>query len=96
MGRGTKKGFDQLADAAALVETTQERWAEAEMHRPQGTLLLSMYGQAAALKLPPTHCCATSKRQTLGVARPFSARSAEAVVGPAGLGLPAGCAVARR
>jgi predicted ATPase len=30
------------------VETTQDRWAEAEMHRLRGTLLLSMHEHAAA------------------------------------------------
>jgi len=54
-GRGAKKGLDQLADAVELVETTQGRWAEAGMHWPRGTLLLSMHGRAQ--KRPPsTHC----------------------------------------
>jgi hypothetical protein len=43
-----KKGLDQLAEAAKLVETTHERWAEAEMHRLRGTLLLSIREHAAA------------------------------------------------
>jgi len=43
-----EQGLDRLAEAAKLVETTQERWAEAEMHRVRGTLLLSMNEHAAA------------------------------------------------
>jgi len=43
-----KEGLKQLAEAAEVVETTEERWAEAEMHRLRGTLLLSMREQAAA------------------------------------------------
>jgi predicted ATPase len=43
-----EEGLRQLADAEQLMETTQERWAEAEMHRLRGTLLLSMHEQAAA------------------------------------------------
>jgi class 3 adenylate cyclase/predicted ATPase len=43
-----EEGLKRLAKAAKLVETTRERWAEAEMHRLRGTLLLSMHDQAAA------------------------------------------------
>jgi len=43
-----REGLNRLAEAAKLVEMTQERWAEAEMHRRRGTLLLSMHEQAAA------------------------------------------------
>jgi class 3 adenylate cyclase/predicted ATPase len=43
-----QEGLDRLAEGARMVETTQERWAEAEMHRLQGTLLLSMHEHAAA------------------------------------------------
>jgi predicted ATPase len=42
------EGLDRIAEAAELVETTHERWAEAEMHRVRGTLLLSMHEPAAA------------------------------------------------
>jgi predicted ATPase len=42
------EGLTRLAEAANIVETTQERWAEAEMHRLRGTLLLSMHQRAAA------------------------------------------------
>jgi predicted ATPase len=38
----------RLAEAAELVETTQERWAKAEMYRMRGTLLLSMHENGAA------------------------------------------------
>jgi hypothetical protein len=37
-----QEGLDRLAEAAKLIETTQERWIEAEIHRLRGTLLLSM------------------------------------------------------
>jgi predicted ATPase len=58
-------GLDRLAEAAELVEQTQERWAEAEMHRFRGTLLLSMHQPAAA---------EDSYRQALTVAQQQSAR----------------------
>jgi predicted ATPase len=38
----------RLAEAANIVEATQERWVEAEMHRLRGTLLLSMHERVAA------------------------------------------------
>jgi predicted ATPase len=44
----SEEGLKRLAEAAELVETTQERWAEAEIYRMQGTLLLSMHEDAAA------------------------------------------------
>ncbi|MGV7216027.1 ATP-binding protein, partial [Bradyrhizobium sp. UFLA05-112] len=43
-----QEGLDRLAEVACLVETTHERWVEAEMHRLRGTLLLSMNEHAAA------------------------------------------------
>jgi tetratricopeptide (TPR) repeat protein len=43
-----QEGLKQLVKAAKLVETTRERWAEAEMYRIRGTLLLSIHDQAAA------------------------------------------------
>ena len=43
-----EQGMHQLSDAASLVETTKERWAEAEMHRMRGMLLLSVNEDAAA------------------------------------------------
>jgi predicted ATPase len=45
-----EEGLNRLAEAAKLVETTQERWAEAEMHRLRGTLLLHMNDHVEAEK----------------------------------------------
>jgi class 3 adenylate cyclase/tetratricopeptide (TPR) repeat protein len=53
-----QEGVDRLTEAAILIETTQERWIESEMHRVRGTLLRSMgehdaaehsYGRALAV-----------------------------------------------
>jgi predicted ATPase len=60
-----KEGLNRLGDAAKLVETTQERWAEAEMHRVRGSLLLSLGERAAAEK---SYC------EALAVARHQSAK----------------------
>ena len=60
-----KAGLDRLAEAAELVETTQERWAEAETHRLRGTLLQSVGEHAAA---------GDSYRHALDVARRQSAK----------------------
>ena len=65
MAAQPEEGLNRLAEAAKLVETTQERWAEAEMHRMRGTLLLSMHEHAAA---------EDSYRQALAVARRQSAK----------------------
>jgi predicted ATPase len=46
--RQPQEGLNRIAEAIKLAETTQERWAEAEMHRVQGTLLLSVHEHAAA------------------------------------------------
>jgi predicted ATPase len=43
-----EEGLNRLAEAAKLVESTQERWAEAEIHRLRGVLLLSVRDCAAA------------------------------------------------
>jgi predicted ATPase len=48
MAAQADEGLKRLAEAANIVEVTQERWAEAEMHRLRGTLLLSMHKRAAA------------------------------------------------
>jgi class 3 adenylate cyclase/predicted ATPase len=48
IARQPEEGLHQLAEAAKLVQRTQERWAEAEMHRLRGTLLLSTHDVAAA------------------------------------------------
>ena len=60
-----KEGLNRLGDAAKLVETTQERWAEAEMHRVRGSLLLSLGERAAAEE---SYC------EALAVARHQSAK----------------------
>jgi class 3 adenylate cyclase/tetratricopeptide (TPR) repeat protein len=65
MASQPQEGLDRLAEAAKLVETTQERWAEAEMYRLRGTLLLSMNEHAAA---------ENSYRRALEVAQRQSAR----------------------
>jgi predicted ATPase len=43
-----EEGLCRLDEAAQLVDTTQERWAEAEMLRCRGMLLLSINERAAA------------------------------------------------
>lgn len=43
-----QQGLDRLAEVSKLVETTHERWVEAEMHRLRGRLLLSMDEHAVA------------------------------------------------
>jgi predicted ATPase len=55
---------DTLAEAAKLIEVTQERWAEAEMHRVRGMLLLSTNDHLGV---------EDSYRQSLTVARHQSA-----------------------
>jgi class 3 adenylate cyclase/tetratricopeptide (TPR) repeat protein len=65
MAAQPKEGLNRLDQAAKWVETTQERWAEAEMHRMRGTLLLSMHEHAAA---------EGSYRQALAIAQRQSAK----------------------
>jgi class 3 adenylate cyclase/predicted ATPase len=60
-----EKGLNRLAEATKLVETTRECWAEAEMHRLRGTLLLSMNEHAEA---------EDSYRKALSVAQRQSAK----------------------
>src|SRR6516164_904998 len=60
-----KEGLNRLGDAAKLVETTQERWGEAEMYRVRGSLLLSLGERAAAEE---SYC------EALAVARHQSAK----------------------
>jgi predicted ATPase len=48
MAAQADEGLKRLAEAAKIIEATQERWAEAEMHRLRGTLLLSMNERAPA------------------------------------------------
>jgi tetratricopeptide (TPR) repeat protein len=54
------EGLNTLAEAAALIDGTKERWLEAEIHRARATLLLSLKRSAAAEK---------SLQQALAVAR---------------------------
>ena len=61
----SEEGLSRLVEAARLVEATQERWAEAEMHRMRGTLLLSMSKYAEA---------ENSYRKALSVAQRQSAK----------------------
>ena len=65
MAAQPREGLDQLAEAAQLVETTHERWIEAEINRLRGTLLLSLNEHAAA---------ETSYRRALEVAKRQSAK----------------------
>jgi tetratricopeptide (TPR) repeat protein len=67
-----QEGLDRLAEAASLVETTQERWFEPEMHRVRGTLLRSMDERDAA---EDSYC------RALVVARQQSARFLELCAG---------------
>jgi class 3 adenylate cyclase/predicted ATPase len=60
-----EEGLSRLVEAVKLVEATQERWAEAEMHRLRGALLLSMSKHAEA---------ENSYRQALSVAQRQSAK----------------------
>jgi predicted ATPase len=48
MAAQADEGLKRLAEAANIVEATQERWAEAEMHRLRGTLLLSIHERTTA------------------------------------------------
>jgi predicted ATPase len=63
MAAQPEEGLNRLAEAAKLVETTQERWAEAETHRLRGTLLLSMREHAAAEE-SYRHALAVARRQS--------------------------------
>jgi tetratricopeptide (TPR) repeat protein len=58
-----EEGLNRLAEAANVVEATAERWAEAEVHRLRGTLLLSMHGPAAA-EGSYRHALAVARRQS--------------------------------
>jgi predicted ATPase len=63
MAAQPQDGLDRLAEAAALVEITQERWAEAEMHRLRGTLLLAL-NQLVAAEDCYHQALAVARRQT--------------------------------
>jgi class 3 adenylate cyclase/tetratricopeptide (TPR) repeat protein len=58
------EALGQLDQAAAMLATTKERWAEADMHRLRGTVLQAANEAAAE----------ASYRQALGVAREQNAR----------------------
>ena len=63
MAAQPEEGLYWLAEAAKIMETTQDRWAEAEMHRMRGTLLLSMHEHAAA-EDSYRHALAVARRQS--------------------------------
>ena len=63
MAAQPEEGLDRLAEAARLIETIQERWIEAEIHRLRGTLLLSMHEQTAA-EDSYRHALAVAQRQS--------------------------------
>ena len=65
MAAQPEEGLNWLAEAAKIMETTNDCWAEAETHRVRGTLLLSLHERAAAEK---------NYRQALEVARRQSAK----------------------
>ena len=65
MAAQPEEGLNWLVEAAKIMETTSDCWAEAEMHRMRGALLLSMHERAAAEK---------SYGQALEVARRQSAK----------------------
>ena len=60
-----EEGINSLAEAAKIIETTQERWAEAEIYRLRGRLFLSINQHGAA---------EASYRNALAVARRQSAK----------------------
>ena len=59
-----------LAEALALVDTTEEHWWEAELHRLKGELLLALSTENAAEAEPCFH-------QALDIARKQQAKSLE-------------------
>jgi predicted ATPase len=60
-----QEALNRLAEAEELIEKTHERWAEAEMHRLRGELMMSINEQPLA---------EASYRQALAVARGQSAK----------------------
>jgi predicted ATPase len=60
-----EEGLRRRTEAAKLAETLQERWAEAEMHRLRGRLLLAMHEEA---KAEESYC------RTIAVAQKQSAK----------------------
>ena len=65
MAAQPEEGLKRLAEAAQLMERTNERWADAEMHRVRGALLLSLHDRMAAQE---------SYERALSVARTQSAK----------------------
>jgi len=63
--RQPEEAFNRLTDAIRLVDTTKERWVEAELHRMRGDLLIATGDRAAA---------EASYRQALSVGRQQNAR----------------------
>jgi predicted ATPase len=63
MAAQPEQGLNRLADATKVVETTQERWSEAEIHRLHGTLLLSIKERTAA-EDSYRHALAVAQRQS--------------------------------
>jgi predicted ATPase len=58
-----QEGLDRLAEAAILMETTQERCFESEMHRVRGTLLRSI-GEHDAAENSYGHALAVARQQS--------------------------------
>jgi predicted ATPase len=58
-----EEGLKRLIEAAKLVETTQDRWVEAEIHRMRGALLLYTREHAAA-EDSFRHALAVARRQS--------------------------------
>jgi predicted ATPase len=67
-----ERGLDILADAVAAVDSTEERWWEAELYRLEGELLLIQH--ADKLDLPEIEACF---RRALTIARQQQARTLE-------------------
>ena len=58
-----RAGLEPLAEAAELIGTTQERWAEAETHRLRGRLMQSL-GDDAASEDCYRHALDVARRQS--------------------------------
>jgi hypothetical protein len=70
MAEQPQEGLDRLSEATSLVETTHERWAEAEMHRLRGNLLLSVREHAERRRVTTTRSqWRAAERQILGASR---------------------------
>jgi predicted ATPase len=69
----TKEGLGLLAEASELMEHTQERWWEAELHRLKGELLLKADGGLQIVEFTPVACF----QKALDIARQQQAKSLE-------------------